>query len=282
MTADDNTLQQWIGSSMSVYDVLNLTPATAMAVTLDRPCPMIGDSLPPLWHWLYFLPMTPTAELASDGHAGRGEFLPAIDLPRRMWAGSRLQFHQALLLGDTVRRDSHIANIVSKRGRSGALAIVTVVHEIYGSMGLAVREEQDIVYREAPLANTVQAEPVPAPAEAQWSHPRIADPVLLFRYSALTFNAHRIHYDRPYASAVEAYPGLVVHGPLILTLLVDSLLQLHPTVLIKGLNMRALRPVFEGRRFNLQGRLSMDEKEAQLWSLDDQNAVTMQVTVRLA
>jgi 3-methylfumaryl-CoA hydratase len=282
MTENESRLQSWIGTRISAQDTLNPTPATAMAATLDRPCPAVGDSLPPLWHWLYFLPMTPTAELASDGHAGRGNFLPPVDLPRRMWAGSRIQFQQPLLLGETVRRDSHIANIVSKHGRSGELAIVTVMHEIYGRTGLALREEQDIVYREAPRADAVQTEPMPAPAAAQWSHPRMADPVLLFRYSALTFNAHRIHYDHPYATGVEAYPGLVVHGPLIVTLLVDSLLQEHPTAAVKTLHMRALRPLFEGQRFLLQGRLSADADHAQLWSLDDQSAVTMQVDVTFA
>ena len=282
MTAVDKTSQQWIGSSMSAHDTLNPAPAAAMAATLDRPCPAVGNSLPPLWHWLYFLPMTPTAELAADGHAGRGEFLPPINLPRRMWAGSRFQFHQPLLLGEAVRRDSRIANIVSKRGRSGDLAIVTVTHQIYGCQGLAISEEQDIVYREAPRVGAVQAEPISASAETQWSHPRIADPVLLFRYSALTFNAHRIHYDHPYATGVEEYPGLVVHGPLVLTLLLDSLVQEHPAAVIKTLRMRAMRPLFEGQRFLLQGCLSADKCQATLWSLDDQGAVTMQVDVSLA
>jgi len=282
MTAIKTNLQQWIGSRMSAHDTVNPAPAIAMAATLDRLCPAIGGPLPPLWHWLYFLSMTPTAALAVDGHAGRGEFLPPIDLPRRMWAGSRFQFHQPLLLGEAVRRDSHIANIVSKQGRSGELAIVTVVHEIYDGKGLAITEEQDIVYREAPRVNNPSAEPVPASTAAQWSHSRIADPVLLFRYSALTFNAHRIHYDHPYATGAEAYPGLVVHGPLILTLLVDSLLQEHPTAIVKTLHMRALRPLFEGQRFLLQGCLSADENKAQMWSLDDQAAVTMQVDVSLA
>jgi 3-methylfumaryl-CoA hydratase len=282
MTANDSDLQQWIGTRISAQDTLHSTPATAMAATLDRPCPAIGNSLPPLWHWLYFLPMTPSAELAPDGHAARGSFLPPIALPRRLWAGSRIQFHHALVLGDAVRRDSHIANIISKHGRSGELAIVTVVHEIHGSRGIAIREEQDIVYREAPRANALHSEPPGAPTEAQWSHPRTADPVLLFRYSALTFNAHRIHYDHPYATGVEAYPGLVVHGPLILTLLIDSLLQEHPAAVIRTLQMRALRPLFEGQRFLLQGCLSADNNRAQLWSLDDQGAMTMQVDVSLA
>ncbi len=278
---NDSSLQPWIGTSMSAQDTLHPTPATAMAATLDRSCPAIGDPLPPLWHWLYFLTMTPSAELSSDGHAGRGEFLPPINLPRRMWAGSRIQFHQPLLLGEAVRRDSQISNIVSKRGRSGDLAIVTVSHKIYGLGGLAISEEQDIVYREAPRADAAPAQLTPAPTEAQWSQPCIADPVLLFRYSALTFNAHRIHYDHRYATGIEAYPGLVVHGPLVLTLLVDSLLQEHPAAVVKTLTMRATRPLFEGRHFMLQGCLSADASQAQLWSLDDQGAVTMQVEVRL-
>ncbi len=275
-------LQDWIGRTRDLEDTLTRVPAQAMSATLDLPPPADRAALPPLWHWLYFLPSAPTSELGEDGHAAKGGFLPPVPLPRRMWAGTRARFHQPLHLGDAVRCHSRIDNVVSKEGRSGALVIVTVVHEIHGPDGLAVTEEQDLVYREEPKADARPAPPVPAPAEPQWSHEKTAGPVLLFRYSALTFNSHRIHYDYPYTTQVEGYPGLVVHGPLVLTLLVEALRKEHPDARIETLSMRALRPLFHDRPFRLQGRLSDDGRQAQLWNLDEHDAVTMQVDVTLA
>lgn len=282
MSDTDTNLQEWIGRSRTIHDTITQTPVGAMAATLDRPSLAPDAALPPLWHWLYFLSITPTAGLGTDGHAARGEFLPPVPLPRRMWAGTRARFHQPLHVGEEVRCDSRIANVVSKQGRSGPLVIVTVVHEIHGPNGLAITEEQDLVYREEPKPDAKPVPPVPAPAEPQWSHERSANPVLLFRYSALTFNGHRIHYDYPYVTEVEGYPGLVVHGPLILTLLVETLQQEHPDAVIATLSMRALRPLFHDRPFYLQGRLSEDGREARLWNLDEEGAVTMQVDVTLA
>ncbi len=282
MSNTDARLQDWIGRTRDLTDTLTPVPATAMAATLDLMPPEAGAELPPLWHWLYFLPTAPTGELGADGHAAKGGFLPPVPLPRRMWAGTRARFHQPLHIGDAVRCNSRIADVVSKNGRSGALVIVTVVHEIHGPNGLAITEEQDLVYREEPKPDAKPAPAVVPPAEPQWSHEMTAGPVLLFRYSALTFNSHRIHYDYPYTTQVEGYPGLVVHGPLVLTLLVEALRQEHPDVRIEGLSMRALRPLFHDRPFRLQGRLSDDGHQAQLWNLDEEDAVTMQVDVTLA
>jgi 3-methylfumaryl-CoA hydratase len=199
-----------------------------------------------------------------------------------------------LHIGEAVRRESRIIDIAEKKGRSGALVLVSVQHEIYGVNGLAITEEQDIVYRPAPStespltkAFSTKAEPVAPvnpPAQntnAQWSHERSADTVLLFRYSALTFNAHRIHYDYPYTTQVEGYPDLIVHGPLLFTLLVDALLQEYPTVQIESLRVRAMRPLFCNRPFRLQGQLAPDRQQAQLWSLDESGYVTMHVDVVL-
>lgn len=276
--------QQWINKQNSAVDTLALTPVNALAATLNRPPLAMGERLPPLWHWLFFLPLTQHAQLGVDGHGAQHDFLPPVLLPRRMWAGSRIQFLQPLCIGEAVRRESRILDIVEKKGRSGALVIVTVQHDIYGAAGLAIREQQDIVFREAASSGAVPDTPVSAPAQSlnpQWSHEHRADSVLLFRYSALTFNSHRIHYDYPYTTQVEGYPDLVVHGPLLFTLLVQAMSQEHPQLGIKSLNMRAVRPLYCNRPFRLQGQLSHDKQQALLWSLDEHGSVTMQVDIIL-
>lgn len=278
-------LQDWIGRSQDIQDTITEVPVKAMAAVLDLAPLEAGAALPPLWHWLYFLPTVPTSALEADGHGTvngeGGGFLPPAPLPRRMWAGTRAHFHQPLHIGEPVRRHSRIIDVVKKQGRSGALVIITVLHEVHGPNGLAITEEQDLVYREAAIPGNGSAPPLPAPAAPQWSREMQADPVLLFRYSALTFNSHRIHYDLPYTTEVEAYPGLLVHGPLILTLLVETLRREHPDAAIRTLSMRALRPLFHNRPFRLQGRLVDKGRQAQLWSLDEHDAVTMQVDLTL-
>ncbi|WP_290651663.1 MaoC family dehydratase N-terminal domain-containing protein [Aquisalimonas sp.] len=279
------SLQDWIGTSVSVVDRITAAPARGLAATLDREqAPAEGDDLPPLWHWLYFLDTPATGDLGRDGHAGRGGFLPPVHLPRRMWAGSRLRFHQALRIGEATRRTSRIANVVGKQGRTGELVIVTVEHTVHGESGLAITEEVDIAYREAPQtdAPATAPEPIQPPGATQWSYDITPGPVLLFRYSALTFNSHRIHYDQPYATEVEGYPGLVVHGPLTLTLLAEALAREHPRQRITSLTMRAFRPLFHGTPFHLQGRLSPDGGGAELWTLDGDGGMTMQATAELA
>jgi len=277
-------LKQWIDKQHAAVDTLALTPVNALAATLNRPALAMGDRLPPLWHWLFFLPLTQQAQLGVDGHGAQHDFLPPVPLPRRMWAGSRLKFLQALRMGEAVRRESRILDIVEKKGRSGALVIVTVQHDVHGAAGLAIREQQDIVFREAPSSGAVPEAPMSAQAQSlnpQWSHQHRADSVLLFRYSALTFNAHRIHYDYPYTTQVEGYPDLIVHGPLLFTLLVQAMCQEHPQLGIKYVNMRAVRPLYCNRPFRLQGQLSHDKQQAQLWSLDEHGSVTMQVDIIL-
>ncbi|RZJ16456.1 MAG: acyl-CoA dehydrogenase, partial [Haliea sp.] len=218
-------LRNWIGTTETRSDRVRATPAAALAATLDReePEPSPGSELPPLWHWLYFTPRPRAGEIGPDGHALRGGFLPPVPLPRRMWAGGRLRFHHPLRIDDQITRVSRIGDVRVKQGRAGALVFVTVVHDITDSRGLALSEEHDIVYREPPLPGAAAAEPQMAPGDPEFSREIVPDPVLLFRYSALTFNGHRIHYDRPYATEVEGYAGLIVHGPLIATLLLDQL-----------------------------------------------------------
>jgi len=280
-----SAFEDWVGRTESASDRITPGPAEALAATLDRSSApgAEGDPLPPLWHWLYFLDKPPASALGPDGHARRGRFLPPVELPRRMWAASRVTFHRPLRLGEEATRTSRIKAVEDKQGHSGALTFVTVEHVIHGEGGLAISEETDLAYREAPRAGVAPSAGAASkpPAEPQWSRTHTADPVLLFRYSALTFNSHRIHYDYPFATEVEGYPGLVVHGPLILTLLVEALTAEHPDRDIATLTMRARQPLFHGVAFRVQGRLTEDGSRAELWSLNEQDGVTMEATAGL-
>jgi 3-methylfumaryl-CoA hydratase len=275
---DIDHLKTWIGRREVLDDRLGLFPPAALSATLDRddPPPAEGDPLPPLWHWLYFLPRARQSEIGPDGHPKRGGFLPPVDLPRRMWAGGRLSFHAPLRLGEPVRRVSTIADVSAKSGRSGTLVFVLVRHEITGPAGLAITEEHDIVYRDAPSPGEAPPAPKPAPADSTWHRAITPDDVLLFRYSALTFNGHRIHYDRRYVTTEEGYPGLIVHGPLLATLLVD-LFRRNDTRPVKSFSFRALSPVFDTTPFTVHGTPTPDG--AKLWVRRDDGALCMEATV---
>lgn len=272
------SLAGWVGRTESARERLGATPVALLSALLDRddPPPREGDALPPLAHWLHFLPVHRQSELGPDGHARRGGFLPPVPLERRMWAGSRLEFLRPLRIGETARRDSTIKAVTVKEGCSGPLVFVTVRHEIAGEAGLAVTDEHDIVYRDAKGAAI--AAPEPAPAGAAWSREVKPDPVLLFRYSALTHNGHRIHYDHPYAAAVEGYPGLVVHGPLVATLLLDLLRRNRPGADIAAYAFRARRPLLDIHPFTLCGLADEGARQARLWTRDAEGALTMDAT----
>jgi 3-methylfumaryl-CoA hydratase len=249
-------LQPWIGRTETRSDVVTAAPVAALAATLDREDapPQPGDALPPLWHWLYFLPVHRQSELGADGHAERGGFLPPVPLPRRMWAGGRVEFHHPLRVGETISRVSRILDVKLKQGRTGALVFVLVRHEISNAEGVALTEEHDIVYREHPKAGEPPPPPIAAPADFAWQRTIHPDDVLLFRYSALTFNGHRIHYDRRYATEVEGYPGLVVHGPLIATLLLDLLRRVQPQANVARFEFRSVSPLFDTAPFVVCGK----------------------------
>ena len=212
--------------------------------------PPAGTPLPALWHWLYFLPLHRQSEIGPDGHAKRGGFLPPVPLPRRMWAGSQFEFHTPLRVGDALTRRRRSHDVTEKSGRTGPLVFVKVRHEIRrdDEADVALTEFHDIVYREAPKPDDVAPPPKAAPANATWERKWVPDDVLLFRYSALTFNGHRIHYDRRYVTEVEGYPGLIVHGPLIATLLLDLLRHQLPDAQVARYEFRAVRPVFDINR----------------------------------
>ena len=278
--ASDASLEryrEWVGRSEQHHDVVTAAPLVALAALLDRddPPPRDGDPAPPLAHWLYFLPAYRQSQAGPDGHAARGEFLPPVPLPRRMWAGSRLEFLRPLVVGARVTRTSVIRDVVPKVGRSGALVFVTVRHEVSDRDGVVLTDERDIVYRGESAA---AAEPVPAPRDAPWQREIHPDPLLLFRYSAVTFNGHRIHYDHPYVTQVEGYPGLVVHGPLIATLLVDLLRRNLPSATLKGYRFRALHPLFDIANFFTCGMPDEANRSARLWARDAEGSMTMDAT----
>ncbi len=277
-------LREWRGKTESRSDEVTAVPIAALSATLDRgdPFPQPGDPLPPLWHWLYFLPIPRQSELGPDGHAKRGGFLPPVPLPRRMFAGDRVQFHRPLRVGESISRLSRIVDVNSKQGRSGPLVFVVVRHEISDREGIAVVEEHDIVYRESPKPHDTAPPPQKPPSGAAWTHEVRPDDVLLFRYSALTFNGHRIHYDRRYAAEVEGYPGLVVHGPLIATLLLDLLRRNLGDATVTSLSFRAMRPLFDIAPFRVCGNVGSDGKTAQLWATDSEGWLAMEATAGLA
>jgi 3-methylfumaryl-CoA hydratase len=272
-------LDEWVGREEARGDTITVAPLVALSALLDRddPVPRAGEAAPPLAHWLYFLPRYRQSAAGPDGHAARGEFLPPVPLPRRMWAGSRLEFLRPLLVGREVTRRSRILSVVPKEGRSGALVFVSVRHEVSDADGLVLSDEHDIVYRgESPAAPPAVA----APTHEAWRREIRPDPLLLFRYSAVTFNGHRIHYDHPYATGVEGYPGLVVHGPLIATLLVDLLRRERPGAVLRSYSFRAMRPLFDTAAFSVCGAPQASGSEARLWTRDGGGAVTMEATAK--
>jgi 3-methylfumaryl-CoA hydratase len=266
-TDDFEHLKDWIGKTESVSDIATAWPVTALAASFDRtdPEPVTGDAVPSGWHWLYFLEAKPASALGTDGHPKRGGFLPPVPLPRRMWAGGRIDFKRPLKVGEPIRRESQILNVESKHGKSGSLVFVTVRHTVSANHEVAVVEEHDIVYREAAKATDPAPQGKAAPLSAQWTRGITPDPVLLFRFSALTFNSHRIHYDIHYAKDEEHYPGLIVHGPMQTLLLLDLCRRNEARPVVK-LEYRALHPAFHGERMTINGNLAQDGTKADLWT----------------
>ncbi|HEV2562487.1 MAG TPA: MaoC family dehydratase N-terminal domain-containing protein [Rhizomicrobium sp.] len=263
-------LQDWIGRSEVATDIAGAGPLAGLAALLDHESPP-GNELPPLSHWLYFLQHARQSELGEDGHPKRGGFLPPVQLPRRMWAGGRLTFHAPIAIGAVLERRSTIKDISEKTGTTGNMVFVTVAHEISADGRAAVSEEQDIVFRDMPKSAAPPAKP--EIRAAQHMRRIVPDPALLFRFSALTFNAHRIHYDRDYAVNVERYPGLVVQGPFIAILLADHYLRHNPRARISQFSFRAQRPLFDTAPFDLC--LAGNE----LWTLNEARETTFIATV---
>lgn len=272
-------LQDWVGKTEEMVDCVYPTPVKALARTFDYKSfeAIEGGLLPELWHWLYFLPMAAMSEIGADGHPERGGFLPPVALERRMWASSRLKFCQDLVIGEKIVKTSEIIKIAEKEGKAGKMVFVTVRHWVKSERGIVVEEEQDIVYLPMPKS-FIQSAPNPVPADLKWKERYSVSPVLLFRFSALTFNGHKIHYDLKYATGVEKYPGLVVHGPLQALLLLESAKKHNPGKKVAGYEFKAIRPVFDFDEIHLCGRLLSDGSN-DLFTANADNNIGMQAHV---
>ncbi len=263
-------------AAVEMIDDVSVARARALGVTLDYSnLPSIGSALPELWHWILFWPLTATNELGPDGHPKKRGVLPDLGLPRRMWAGGRLKFHSAIEIGQVIRRSSTVTNVEEKSGRTGRLGFVTVRHLLKIGNSVVIEEEQDIVYREAYVPGAAVPQPTRAPTEYLWKREIAPTETMLFRYSALTFNSHRIHYDREYALHQEGYPNLVVHGPFVATLLLDLVRRKAPESVVKTFTFKAVRPTFLGNSFTVCGQPSSDGKTIELWAKDNEGWLTM-------
>lgn len=254
---------EWVGRTEMAYDQVSYNLVKRIAATLGQKAPKPGEALPDLWHWAFFQEPFEAAGLGSDGHPARGGFLPPADKRNRMWAGGRLAFFHPLIVGEDAFRTSTILSVEEKEGRSGQLLFVTVEHEYTQRGRLALREEHDIVYREQGKASPgPKAQGLPA---AQWRREILPTTTLLFRYSAVTFNGHRIHYDQDYARQEEGYPALVVHGPLIATFMLGEFQAQHPSATVQTMRYRAARPLFAPEPFTVAGSVS-GNGQAQVWA----------------
>lgn len=278
--AQDDSYRSWVGKTDSAVDFVDESRVERMYATLDvsPPPSLVGSVVPILWHWMFFAPVANFSDLGEDGHPKRGGFLPPVNLPRRMWAGGRLVFHKDLLVGTRVCRESTIKDIVLKEGRTGSMVFVTVAHVISDEDGVILEEEHDIVYRD----NEKIGAPSPRYKEARqtsdFSNSVTPDPVTLFRYSALTFNGHRIHYDRKYCLEQEGYPGLVFHGPLTATYLSKLLTDKRSGVKISTFSFRAVKPIFDNHSFDVHGERVGDDVY-NLWTRDHAGHITMEASV---
>jgi 3-methylfumaryl-CoA hydratase len=277
---DIDHLRQWIGRTEEASDIVTAQLVKGLRATLflDIGEPKTGDAAPFTTHWCLAQPVYPMSMLGPDGHPTRGGFLPPVPLPRRMWAGGELQFIEPLRVGDEATRASRIADVTVKNGSTGTLCFVSVEHTINTARGVAIRERQDIVYRDMPTGgkNATPAKTVTAPPTAKHRQTHVSDPVLLFRYSALTFNGHRIHYDRDYVTKVEGYPGLIFHGPMQAALLVEFAAHLRDGAAPKKFNYRGLQPLFEGGEFSVNANEIAEGLD--IWVANADGAPTMRGT----
>ncbi|WP_234683581.1 FAS1-like dehydratase domain-containing protein [Bradyrhizobium monzae] len=275
---DIDHLRQWIGRSTEATDIVTAQLVMGLRATLFQEVgePKTGDAAPFTVHWCLAQPVFPMSMLGPDGHPTRGGFLPPVPLPRRMWAGGEIEFLQPLRVGDESTRTSRIADVQVKSGSTGTLCFVSVEHSISSPRGVAIRERQDIVYREMTTSAPASAKTPPPPPKPQHRETHVSDPVLLFRYSALTFNGHRIHYDRDYVTKVEGYPGLIFHGPLQAALIIEMAAKLRSGKPPKKFTYRGLQPLFEGSEFSINANETAEGME--LWTANAEGQPTMKGT----
>jgi len=276
---DIDHLRQWIGRTQEATDIVTAQLVRGLRATLFQEIgePKPGDIAPFTVHWCLAPLVAPMSMLGADGHPTRGGFLPPVPMPRRMWAGGEIEFIDPLRVGDVSTRTSRIADVTAKTGSTGALCFVSVEHTITSPRGVAIRERHDIVYRE--MTTDTPAAPAkapPPPPKAQHREVHVSDPVLLFRYSALTFNGHRIHYDRDYVTKVEGYPGLIVHGPLQAALIIETAAKLRDGKPPKKFTYRGVQPLFEGSEFSINA--TDTDKGTELWTANAEGQPTMKGT----
>ena len=285
-TIDLDDLRSHIGRTQTATDVVLPGPANLLRLALGRPEPEYreGDVLPPAWLALYFLPRVAADGLRPDGSPRDTGVVPPLALPRRMFAGERVSLRGAVRVGEPLQRETRLADISVKHGNTGTLVFATVTSRVHGPGGLAIEEERRTVFREEVKAGDRNQAPrrEPPPTDAPWRRTVTPDPVLLFRYSALTFNSHRIHYDRAWAMEVEGYPGLVVHGPLTTTLLIDFARDRHPGKRIASYATQARAPLFDTAPFELRGRSATTGRGAELWAVTPEGTIAMSAEVELA
>lgn len=278
MTKNNKNLSSWIGSREVRSEIIHQQALDGFAAFMDEDVPA-SPFVPAGGHWLYFLPTSKTADLAVDGHSYKGGFLPPVDLPRRMWAGGRLTFDRPLKAGAAVEKTSTVKKISEKQGRTGPLVFVTVEHELKDNSGRYIQEEHDIVYRDAASDAASSKKPEMASTNYSWCEEITPDPVMLFRYSALTFNSHRIHYDRDYVTGTEGYPGLIVHGPLIGTLLMKLASERMEGKSLKNFEFRNFNPLFETAPFKICGK-KFDDTLCSVWAMGPDGELAVSATAQ--
>jgi len=282
---DAAALRAHIGTRMADEDVATEGPLKEIVATFDRPeeAPRRGEPVPPGWHIGYFLPMARRSKLAADGLPTGSGVLPKVPLPRRMYAGTRITFHAPILVGDAIRREIELTDVQVREGGTGTLIVTTQTRRISTPRGLAITEEYDTVFREAvqPGAKSGIPKRDEVPAGLPWRRTVTPDPVILFRFSALTFNPHRIHYDRAYAMEAEGYPGLVVHGPFTQACLTDFVRDENPGRTIRTFHMRARAPLFDDAPYQLVGRPTEGGKACEVWAVTPGGTIAMQASATL-
>ena len=280
---DFDAIRAQLGRVAVDHDEAIAAPLRGMVVTFDRDetAPVAGEPIAPGWHLAYFPEASRLSGLGADGLPLERPGLPKMPLPRRMYAGTTLTFHAPILVGDALRRETEFSDVQLREGKTGTLIIATQTRRIHTSRGLALTEDTISVFREAVPPGTASGIPQtePPPAEQTWHRTIVPDPVSLFRYSALTFNPHRIHYDRPYAMGVEGYPGLVVHGPFSQQCLLDLLRDSTPRP-IRSFTMRARSPLFDVAPFTLAGGM-VNDNEAELFAVSPSGGIAMQARAKL-
>lgn len=278
---DTKEFEGWLEKKHEDTDVATASPLARLLAWLDRDSVDVneGDSLIPGSHLLYFLSTTRQSDLPPEGGNPRDNILPPIPLQRKLWAGSRLWFEEPLQIGDSIKRVGGLTSMVPKSGRSGQMVFLVLRDEILGPKGVGVVEEFDLICREDPKEGERLPDPQPRPAEPQWKRTIVADAPFLFRFSALTYNSHRIHYDYPYVTEVEGYPGLIVTGPMQQMLLLDLVDRNTPDKRMKNFSCKAVRPIFGNATVHVEGVMAEDGQSARLWTIEEGGGVGMTATV---